>query len=70
MLLLSRKCGEKIVIPQLNITVTVLEIRGDRIRLGVTAPLNVSVHREEIWELRDAHKKPAAGESTLVETLF
>jgi carbon storage regulator len=70
MLLLSRKCGEKIVIPQLNITVTVLEIRGDRIRLGITAPLNVSVHREEIWELRNASKKPAAGEPTVVEALF
>jgi len=70
MLTLSRKCGEKIVIPQLNISVTVLEIRGDRIRLGITAPVHVSVHREEIWERRDVQKKPAADESTLGETLF
>jgi carbon storage regulator len=70
MLLLSRKCGEKIVIPQLNIIVTVLEIHGDRIRLGITAPLNVSVHREETWERRDAQTKPAAGASTMVEPLF
>lgn len=70
MLLLSRKCGEKIVIPQLNIIVTVLEIRGDRIRLGITAPVNISVHREEICERRDRQKKPAADKSTMIETLF
>ena len=50
MLVLSRKCGEKIVIPDQNIIFTVLEIRGDRIRLGIEAPTAISVHREEIWQ--------------------
>ena len=50
MLVLSRKCGEKIVIPDQNIILTVLEIRGDRIRLGIEAPAAVPVHREEIWQ--------------------
>ena len=50
MLVLSRKCGEKIVIPEQHITLTVLEIRGDRIRLGITAPADVPVHRHEIWK--------------------
>ena len=50
MLVLSRKVGEKIVIPQQNITLTVLEVRGDRIRLGITAPADVAVHRQEIWQ--------------------
>jgi len=49
MLLLSRKQGEKIVLPNVNIEVTVLEIRGDRIRVGITAPETVIVHREELW---------------------
>lgn len=50
MLVLSRKCGEKIVIPSHGITLTVLEVRGDRIRFGITAPPNVPVHREEVWK--------------------
>ncbi len=50
MLVLSRKCGEKIVLPDQNIILTVLEFRGDRIRLGIEAPAAVSVHREEIWQ--------------------
>jgi carbon storage regulator len=47
MLVLTRKHGEKIVIGD-NIVLTVLEIRGDRVRLGVSAPSTVSVHREEV----------------------
>jgi carbon storage regulator len=58
MLVLSRKCGEKIVIPQQNITLTVLEIRGDRIRLGITAPPDVPVHRQEIWQRIRATEPP------------
>jgi carbon storage regulator len=50
MLVLSRKCGEKIVIPEQNIVVTVLEVRGEQVRLGISAPTNVPIYREEIWE--------------------
>lgn len=60
MLVLSRKIGEKIVIPQQNITLTVLEIRGDRIRLGITAPADVTVHRQEIWQKIHQADEPAA----------
>ena len=49
MLVLSRKKDEKIVIGD-NITVMVIEIRGDKVRLGIEAPREVSVHREEVWE--------------------
>lgn len=49
MLVLSRKCGEKIVIPTHGIVLTVLEVRGDRIRFGITAPADIPVHREEVW---------------------
>jgi carbon storage regulator len=62
MLVLSRKIGEKIVIPQQNITLTVLEIRGDRIRLGITAPADVSVHRQEIWEKIHEQTQPAGSD--------
>jgi carbon storage regulator len=49
MLVLSRKKNESIVIYD-NIVVTVIEIRGDKVRLGIEAPKNVSVHRQEIYE--------------------
>lgn len=50
MLVLSRKKSESIVIND-DITVVVVEIRGDKVRLGVEAPQNVPVHRNEIYEL-------------------
>lgn len=50
MLVLSRKCGEKIVIPSLNVTLAILEVRGDRVRLGVSAPADLAVHRLEFWQ--------------------
>lgn len=48
MLVLSRKRDEKIVIGK-DVVVTVIEIRGDKVRLGFEAPENVPVHRQEIW---------------------
>ena len=48
MLVLSRKCDEQIVIGQ-DIVVTVIEIRGDKVRLGIEAPAHVSVHRQEVY---------------------
>jgi len=47
MLVLSRKVDESIVINN-DIVVTIVEIRGDRIRLGITAPKDVDVHRQEV----------------------
>ena len=49
MLVLSRKRNEQIVIGDL-ITVTVVEIRGDKVRLGIEAPMDVPVHRQEIYD--------------------
>ena len=48
-LVLSRKANEAIVIGE-NIVVTVIDIRGDKIRLGVEAPKHVSVHRQEVYQ--------------------
>jgi carbon storage regulator len=50
MLVLSRKCGERVVFPDQNIVVTLLEIHGGQIRLGIEAPQNVAIYRQEIWE--------------------
>jgi carbon storage regulator len=48
MLVLSRKKGERIIIGD-NIEVTVVEIRGDRIKLGFVGPQEVPIHREEVY---------------------
>jgi carbon storage regulator len=47
MLVLSRKRDQKIIING-NITVTVIEIRGDKVRIGIDAPKEISVNRDEI----------------------
>ena len=49
MLVLSRKKNESIIIND-DITVTVIEIRGDKVRLGIEAPKDVTVHRREVYE--------------------
>ena len=49
MLVLSRKHGEAIVIGN-GITVTVLAVDGDRVKLGIVAPAEVPVHREEVYQ--------------------
>lgn len=56
MLVLSRKSNESIVINN-NITVTVVEIRGDKVRLGIVAPKDIPVHRQEVYDL--IHNKEA-----------
>jgi carbon storage regulator len=48
MLVLSRKCDEQIVIGN-DIIVTIVEIRGDKVRLGIDAPAHISVHRQEVY---------------------
>jgi len=57
MLVLSRKKNESIVINN-DITVTVVEIRGDKVRLGIVAPKEVPVHRHEVFDA--IHGKPGA----------
>jgi len=65
MLVLSRKKNESIVINN-DVIVTVVEIRGDKVRLGIVAPKEVPVHRQEVFEA--IHGKPGAdpGPSTVV----
>jgi carbon storage regulator len=48
MLVLSRKKNERIVIAD-NIVITVVEVKGDKVRLGIEAPDEIPVHRHEVW---------------------
>ena len=57
MLVLSRKKNESIIINN-DIVVTVVEIRGDKVRLGIVAPKDVPVHREEVYEAIHGVKPP------------
>ena len=57
MLVLSRKKNESIIIND-NITVTVIEIRGDKVRLGIVAPKEVPVHRQEVFEAIHGKQPP------------
>jgi carbon storage regulator len=58
MLILTRRVGETIVIGD-NVVVTVLGIKGNQVRIGVNAPKDVSVHREEIYKrIRDEQEVP------------
>ena len=61
MLVLSRKLGEEIVIGD-NVRLTVVAIRGNQVRLGITAPPDVSVLRDELRP-KDVHP-PASGEQS------
>jgi len=49
MLVLTRKIGETIVVPSCNLTIQVLGVQGDKIRLGFTAPRETQIHRAEVW---------------------
>ena len=64
MLVLSRKKNESIIIND-DITIVVVEIRGDKVRLGVEAPKEISVHRQEVFEAirRDEAAKAAAAKA-------
>ena len=55
MLVLSRKNGESIRLPEQNVIVTILEIRGNQVRVGITAPDSVPVYREELWQRFSPH---------------
>ncbi len=69
MLVLSRKESQRIVLPSLGVTVEVLEIRGGRVRIGIEAPSEIPVYRQEIAKKAEAHtraapKPPLAGQAS------
>jgi carbon storage regulator len=61
MLVLSRKVGEMIVIDD-SIKIMVVDARGDKVRLGIEAPPEVSVHRSEVYEAIQRQRSEAGGQ--------
>jgi carbon storage regulator len=60
MLILTRRVGETLMIGD-DVTVTVLGVKGNQVRIGVNAPKDVSVHREEIYERIKKEQQAMAG---------
>ena len=69
MLVLTRRSGESVMVGD-NVVITVLEVRGDVIRLGIRAPRDIQVHREEIYrELQAANREAASPTDSAVLAL-
>jgi carbon storage regulator len=69
LLILTRRVGESVVIDN-NIVVTVVEVRGDAVRIGIAAPRSVDVHREEVYrELQKANRQAASPDASAIEAL-
>jgi len=63
MLVLSRHRGESIIIGDDGIVITIVEIRGDKVRLGIVAPKEVPVHRQEVYDkIQKEREDPASKE--------
>lgn len=63
MLVLSRQRDESIMIGD-NVQVTIVDIRGDKVRLGIVAPTEIPVHRKEVYDAIQRENRKAAGVST------
>lgn len=61
MLVLSRQRDESIIIGD-NIVITVVDIRGDKVRLGIQAPTEIPVHRQEVYEAIQREQRAAGGD--------
>jgi carbon storage regulator len=62
MLVLSRRAGESVVVGD-DVTISILEVRGDVVRVGIAAPRSVAVHRAELLEELEQSNKEAASPS-------
>jgi carbon storage regulator len=59
MLVLSRKRGERIVLPHCEVAITVVEIKGNQVRLGIAAPPALAVYRQETWHRLGRQRYPS-----------
>ncbi len=69
MLVLTRKIGEKIIIGD-NIFLTIIDIKGDQVQLGLDAPREISIHREEVFlEIQEENKRAQASKDFDIDTI-
>jgi len=69
MLVLTRKAGESVMIGD-DVVITVLDVRGDVVRLGIKAPRSIQVHREEVYrELQKSNREAASPSDVAVRAL-
>ena len=70
MLALSRKKGEALVINN-NIEVTVLEVKGDQVKIGISAPKEVPIYRKEVYlQIQDSNKEAMQADLEALKKLF
>ena len=67
MLILTRRVGETVMIGD-DVTITVLGVKGNQVRVGINAPKNVAVHREEIYERIKREQQSDAERSDSADT--
>ena len=60
MLVLSRQKDQSIIIGD-DVEITIVDVRGDKVRLGITAPKSISVHRKEVYEAIQKEKQQSGG---------
>ena len=66
MLILTRRVGESVIVGD-DIVISVIEVRGDAVRIGIQAPRSVSVHREEVYlELQRANEQAASSSDAAI----
>ncbi len=69
MLILTRRVGENVIIGD-DIVISIIEVRGDAVRVGIEAPRALTVHRGEVWlELRRANEQAAATDDAAIDAV-
>lgn len=66
MLILTRRIGESLIVGD-DVTITILGSKGAQVRLGIDAPKEISIHREEVYNRIKAQEKAEAGQSPEAE---